>query len=364
VRRDFPKAQADQSEECSGALADDWPEVEGTPKTKGKERKEKYGLKELPWVKQVGENRLGKEEVEQGQGGEQEQQREQREQATIPLRVIYLFSGAGRKGSFGECLRKEARKRTLPLVVSEMDVANARRRHNFLQPAVRRKILKLIEDGGADAIVASPPCATFSRARWANRRGPKPLRSSKFLRGFLRMREGDRKKTEEANLLVDFTLTALRAMLQKGGFILLEHPEDLGRSPEGGVPGSIWRWDQTASLANQAGVIWGAFFQNSFGAPYLKPTRLLGNFPGLGDLLFDGPPSFDERDWYLGPLPPKREATTSLIGKEGEKFKTEAAAAWPALLCSKLASLLLDGLVSSTPAPGKTLAKGDEAGVK
>jgi len=286
VRRDFPKAQADKSEECDGALADDWPEVEGTPKTKGKERKEKDGLKELPWVKQVGENRLGKEEVEQGQGGEQEQQREQRGQATRPLRVIYLFSGAGRKGSFGECLRKEARKRTTPLVVSEMDVANARRRHNFLQPAVRRKILKLIEDGGADAIVASPPCATFSRARWANRRGPKPLRSSKFLRGFLRMREGDRKKTEEANLLVDFTLTALRAMLQKGGFILLEHPEDLGRRPEGGVPGSIWRWDQTASLANQAGVIWGGVLPEQLRGPVFEADAAAGKLSWPGRFAF------------------------------------------------------------------------------
>ena len=110
------------------------------------------------------------------------------------------------------------------------------------------------------------------------------------------MRGSDRKTIAESTLLVDFTLVALKAMLEKRGFILLERPEDLGRRPEGGVPGSIWRWEQTAGLASQAGVVWEAFFQNSFGATYLKPTRLLGNCSGLSDLLCVGPRSFDERD--------------------------------------------------------------------
>ena len=43
----------------------------------------------------------------------------------------------------------------------------------------RDRLMEQIKQGAFDAIIISPPCSTFSRACWANRRGPRPVRSYK-----------------------------------------------------------------------------------------------------------------------------------------------------------------------------------------
>ena len=265
-------------------------------------------LKQLPWIREKGKE-IGQErerEIEGKQAGREgdvdRSTGTEKGLAKRPCRVLYLFSGASRKGSFGEELRKKAGRLQLPLVVTEMDTLNAKRKHNFLRPQVREQVLRTISSGEVDAIVASPPCSTFSRARWANRQGPKPLRSARFPRGFARLKAKDRQKTEEANTLVDFAVEALTEIVKRGGLALLEHPEDLGKRTEGGEPGSVWRWGSVEALAKLPGVTWGALFQRDWGAPYSKPTRLLGNLPILTNILFEGPPCFAD-GWYKGPLP-------------------------------------------------------------
>ena len=90
-----------------------------------------------------------------------------------------------------------------------------------------------------------------------------------------------------------------------GGRVLLEHPEDLGRVKDGGTPGSIWRWPLVRKLSNRTGILWGALAQQDLGAPSVKPTRLLGNLSCALHWLHLGPPRFDARGRYLGPLPPR-----------------------------------------------------------
>ena len=71
----------------------------------------------------------------------------------------------------------------LTIEVVELDLRHSRRA-DFTKPLVQQKWLRVIDEGKADALVITPPCSTFSRAPWANDRGPFPLRSARCLRGF------------------------------------------------------------------------------------------------------------------------------------------------------------------------------------
>jgi hypothetical protein len=136
------------------------------------------------------------------------------------FRVLYLFSGCKREGSLCEGLRKEASKRNKGMQVVEMDVLNCNCQHNLLKKSVRAKVEKEVADWGFDAVVASPPCSAFSRARWANPEGPRPLRSAGHPRGFQHLSGGRQKQVDDANLLVDFTVKMLDLQKKLGGLIL------------------------------------------------------------------------------------------------------------------------------------------------
>ena len=106
-----------------------------------------------------------------------------------------------------------------------------------------------------------------------------PLRSDRYPRGFPWLSPRARKSVTDDNKLVDFTGEALAAQLPHGG-ILLESPEDLGRTRTE-KPASIWRWPGIKSLLRYRDVFWGACYQQDFGTDYLKPTRFLGRWSGL-----------------------------------------------------------------------------------
>ena len=209
--------------------------------------------------------------------------------------------------------------------------------------------------GHFQVIVASPPCSTFSRARWANRQGPRPLRSAAYPRGFLRLTASRRKELTTANGLVDFAVELLTIQKEQGRYGLLEHPEDLGRHGEGGTPGSIWRWEVTKQLMDGDNWVSGSLRQSDWGRPYAKPTRLAGNLPGLDKILALGEPRFDDQGWYQGPLTMTADKpAVVLIGRNGDKFKTNPTAAWPEILCTTLASSIVDlaSAKSTSPADG------------
>ena len=148
---------------------------------------------------------------------------------------------------------------------------------------IRRKgkgmdLLKQLAAGKFHIVLASPPRSTFSRARRRGDRGPKPLRSDRYPRGFPWLGPHARKSVADANKLVDCTAAAIATQLPHGG-ILLESPEGLGRTRTE-KPSSIWRWPCIKKLLGYVGVHWGACYQQDFGTDYLKPTRLLLNFLG------------------------------------------------------------------------------------
>ena len=208
-------------------------------------------------------------------------------------------------------------------------------------PANQRKWLSFIDAGGADAMLVTPPCSTFSRAQWANEEGPLPLRSSLCPRGFTWNSEARRKKADLGNTLGDFAYEAMKRQLAwEDRPAVMEQPEDLGATKKprikGHQPASMWQFSQHREVASLPGVQSVVLAQKDFGTPNVKPTRLLLRVPGpLHPNMYEGFPMFDSSGWYLGPLP--KMTGEPLIGREGGAFRTASSASWPAALCQWVA---------------------------
>ena len=80
------------------------------------------------------------------------------------------------------CLQQLAGAWTLNLKTECVDVKRSAK-HDLSLPKVRQGYLDRIAAKEFDAVLLSPPCASFSRAPWANFRGPRPVRSYDCPRG-------------------------------------------------------------------------------------------------------------------------------------------------------------------------------------
>ena len=163
-------------------------------------------------------------------------------------------------------------------------------------------IFAKLESGYYDVLILSPPCGTYSRARHRSlgKGGPVPLRSFTYPWGFPWLSNANRLKVDLANFFVKQCLRAISLQIQSSKFWLLEHPEDLGRTKSGEVPGSVWQLPELRELVLQGGTTW-AIHQCMFEAATPKPTRLASNLLAFLPLPCSWP-QFDPQRNYLGPL--------------------------------------------------------------
>ena len=216
-----------------------------------------------------------------------------------PLQVLYLFSGVAHKLDVATCLQQLAATWALDLRTECVDIKRSAKQDLSL-PKVRDSYLDRIRAKEFDAILLSPPCASFSRATWANFRGPRPVRSYELPRGLEKLTPVERDRAILGNIFADFSFE-IATLVAEGAatFLAMEQPEDLGALPtaphEGLRPASMWQWPQLADLLEK-GLRTVAFHQASFGVPYAKPTRLLL-------CIYEGLPSYDDQGYYKGPLP-------------------------------------------------------------
>ena len=235
-------------------------------------------------------------------------------------------------------VKQLAKKCHFRVEVIEIDIGY-NRKADFTQKRVQHKWLQFISQGGADALLVTPPCSTFSRAHWANEEGPLPLRSFPCPRGFAWNVGHRRTKAWQGSAL------AMEQQLQfSDKLAAMEQPEDLGATPRPRIPGhrpaSMWQWPQHGHLAALPGVTSVALAQLDFGSESAKPTRLLMRVPGdLHPEMYEGLPLLDHQGYYQGPLP--RKTGAPLIGKANGVYKTAAAAEWPAPLCKWMAEKVL-----------------------
>ena len=159
------------------------------------------------------------------------------------FRVCYLFAGPSRKADIRASLEVLCSARGMLLELSEIDLCYGAE-HDMSDEVQWLKVKARIDAGEFDTVLITPPCSTWSRAPWANRKGPKPVRSRAYPWGYPWLRGGQKRKAELGSLLVRRALEAARSAWMAGSAFLLEHPEDLGRVPAG-EPASIWQLEDT-----------------------------------------------------------------------------------------------------------------------
>ncbi len=257
------------------------------------------------------------------------------------LKVMYLFAGKRRQSDVGSLLRAAEKAGHFNLVFREIDIERGPD-HDLRDKQLWESIFAELQQGDWFLIV-SPPCNSFSRARFQYRKhpGPRPLRNRTWPKGFPWLSRRNKQIVEEANSFIDQCLAACRFSVAAGGGFLLEHPEDLGLV-EGEHPGSIWQWDEIRELLVQSDAVTFAIHQCQFGALYPKPTRLLTNAHVDDPRCHFGLPKFDRNSKYIGPLTRScgHHHRHKLIGKTQEKWNTAPSAAYPEKLCRFIVQLM------------------------
>ena len=220
--------------------------------------------------------------------------------------------------------------------------------HDLTDVSLWDEILDTLKEGGW-CVIVSPPCNTFSRARFQHllHPGPKPLRTKSWPKGFPWLSNANKLIVTEANFFVEKCLEACECAASANGFFVLEHPEDLG-TVQGEQPGSIWQWHEVLDLIPRFSAVCFAIHQCQFGALTPKPTRLLTNLHVDDSRCHFSLPKFDKLGFYKGPLPRKcgHRHTHKLIGKTGTKWNTSPSAAYPPGMCKFLAQCILNAFAS------------------
>ena len=126
--------------------------------------------------------------------------------ATQPLKALYLFSGTPRRLDMATCLQQLAGAWTLNLKTECVDVKRSAK-HDLSLAKVRQGYLNRIAAKEFDAVLLSPPCASFSRAPWANFRGPRPVRSYDCPRGLQTLTPAERDRAILGNIFADTSAT-------------------------------------------------------------------------------------------------------------------------------------------------------------
>ena len=264
------------------------------------------------------------------------------------MKVMYLFAGKRRQSDVASFLQQAHDKGIINLTLKEYDLELSPE-HDLTDQSIWEDIWKTLQEGGWYLIV-SPPCNTFSRARFHFQEspGPRPLRNVNWPRGFPWLSQYHRGVVDEANLFVDRCLESCKICHAAGGRFIIEHPEDLGLV-KGERPGSIWQWPEVLDLIPACGASSFAVQQCHFGALTAKPTRFLGTFEVLDSRCHLGLPKFDKLGAYKGPLPKScgHVHTHKLLGKTANKWNTSPSAAYPPGLCKFLAELVLNAGASS-----------------
>ena len=208
---------------------------------------------------------------------------------------------------------------------------------DLLEEKTQKELLARIARGEFIAVILSPPCASWSRAPWANRWGPRPLRTVLHPWGMPWLEGAKLEKVAKSNGMIQFCIQVIVLVVPlPATSFLLEHPEDLGSvssRPSVTVrPASIWQLPELRALA--VGPVYTiVFYQCAMGAGSRKPTRFLTDLPDFRSLGPTGWPQLDRLARYVGPLPAQCACGRSHSGlikrSADDAFSTTVAAAYP-----------------------------------
>ena len=222
--------------------------------------------------------------------------------STVKVKVIYLFAGKQRHSDIGSFLTQYERSGAISLDIREFDIERSSQQ-DLTKDELWEEIFATLKEGEWILIV-SPPCNTFSRARfqYLKSRGPRPLRNFQWPRGFPWLSSDKRRIVDMANHFTDKCIVACTICFHHNGHYLWEHPDDSG-DVAGEHPGSIWQWPTIRDLAVLTAACTFAIQQCHFGAETPKPTRFLSTIKPDDKRCWFQWPIFSVDHKYLSPLP-------------------------------------------------------------
>ena len=238
---------------------------------------------------------------------------------------LHFFSGRRRPGDLQYFLEKFAQPGIILHVVS-LDIVIDAKLGDLSLPQTRSFWLGAMAEGWVIAMLAGPPCNTWSKARAhqvaQSHRQPRPVRAADQLWGLDCLSLRELRDVCMGNLLLCFSLLSMLQLSICGGAGVLEHPAE----PADETMPSIWRLALVHLLLRLPGFSRLPVVQGLFGSQSPKPTELLVvNMPTL---------VHDLHQWRLVSVPPK---TTSIGKHETGQYATARLKEYPPSFCGGLA---------------------------
>lgn len=146
---------------------------------------------------------------------------------------------------------------------------------NMMDPRTRGLFVHAALQGVLTAMVAGPPCETWSIARRKGlyeQSGPVPVRDGDHLEGFPCLSNREAKQVCIGNDLLGVVAILLVAQYVAGNFLLCEHPQEPVKYAD--AP-SIWKLPFFLLCGAWHGVQKVELLQGYFGAPSVEPTTFM-----------------------------------------------------------------------------------------
>ena len=162
-------------------------------------------------------------------------------------------------------------------------------REDLLDDSVYETLLERVKNGEFLAIIAAPPCSTFSISRFikpkGGKEGPAPLRTRSEISGIAHLTEHGQRVVGDANTLVRRTCALLAAGAVVGTQFLVENPSDRGDPRETDIylhedHGPLWLMPAMLALERVTSARRVTFPMCAFQSPWQKFTTLLHS-PGF-----------------------------------------------------------------------------------
>ena len=143
---------------------------------------------------------------------------------------------------------------------------------DLLREDTRILFKRAIREGVLTAILAGPPCESWSIARWQREDGPRALRSCETPWALPGLRHKELQQVEVGNALLGAALMLFFESLIHGTIMATEHPAEPEHHPD--AP-SIWRLPIVTLALKFAACQRILVHQGLYGAKSAKPTHLL-----------------------------------------------------------------------------------------
>ena len=243
--------------------------------------------------------------------------------------LVYLFSGRRRPGDFMEHAESLGREMGIDVSVLLVDLALSPE-HDMMDQQRVDWLLGRLRQGEIAAVLAAPPCETWSRARGRNlengQTGPRVLRDPSSPWCISGLTRPELQQLKVANHLMFTTLLVALTCLLSGVRFCMEHPA----APSDRRLVSIWHTWPVQLLLQHCSVTLHNVVQSDYGALYKKPTTLMNIWL----------PHF-AADMCVWIAPTSAADIRQLVGRDSDGYSTRFAKEYPSALNKSLAFAFL-----------------------